>query len=340
MAIAGVAAAELETEGAGEMRHVKEKVVLEEEKEEEEEEAPKAMVGGRKRLSSSDEEEEGAGGGRGGTKRTRGSTAPAASASASAEMKGEVRALMTTVSQRSGSTSEMRLQDEKEAAFIAAAVISALPPHHIVRAVGHDPKLPPLREPGIQRPTLVLDLDETLVHCTLEPIEKADHVFGVNFAGDASVNVYMRARPDLSEFLRAVKDDFEVVIFTASEKSYADKVLDRLDPDGEFIAHRLYRESCLCVGGNYIKDLSVLGRDLSRVTIVDNSPHAFGYQLSNGIPIASWFDDDDDESLMMLLPFLNQLARLDDVRPLIASTFKMHCFVAAARSMLANGYFW
>jgi CTD small phosphatase-like protein 2 len=207
--------------------------------------------------------------------------------------------------------------------------IKLLPPYHAVVARPPRAVLPvkPRRSPDV---SLVLDLDETLVHCSVDPIPDADLTFPVNFNG-INYQVYVRKRPHLDRFLRHAADQFEVTIFTASQQVYAERLLNLLDPSGILIHHRLYRDSCLNVDGNYLKDLNVLGRDLRKTVLVDNSPHAFGYQVDNGIPIESWFDDRADTELLKLLGFLETLHGTEDVRPSIRAKFAVHRLVETAR---------
>eukprot|EP00842_Homolaphlyctis_polyrhiza_P006259 jgi/Hompol1/6634/HPOL_001980-RA len=170
--------------------------------------------------------------------------------------------------------------------------------------------------------TLVLDLDETLVHCSTTPMEQYDISFPVEFNG-FTYNVSGRLRPHYEAFLRRASEIFEIVVFTASQKIYADRLLNILDPEHKFIKYRLFRDSCVVVAGNYLKDLNVLGRDLAKTVIVDNSPQAFAYQLSNGVPIASWYDDYNDTELITVLNFLETIKTVDDVRPHIRRTFRL-----------------
>ncbi|GBG62445.1 hypothetical protein CBR_g30765 [Chara braunii] len=191
------------------------------------------------------------------------------------------------------------------------------------------PKLLPKRARKSPPISLVLDLDETLVHSTLEICKHADFSFPVNF-NNQHHTVYVRRRPHLQAFMERVADLFEIIVFTASQSVYAEQLLNILDPQRKLIRHRIFREACIFVDGNYLKDLSILGRDLAKVAIIDNSPQAFGFQVDNGIPIDSWFDDPSDCALQLILPFLETLVGVDDVRPVIAKQFNLRQKIAAA----------
>lgn len=183
------------------------------------------------------------------------------------------------------------------------------------------------KRPGYQhKKTVVFDLDETLVHCC-ENVAEAQVPITVTFPTGELVQAGINIRPYAREVLASANQDFEVIVFTASHRCYADEVLNYLDPTGSLIHHRLYRENCLVTEGVHIKDLRVFGnRRLQDIVIVDNAAYSFGYQLNNGIPIISWYSDPTDKELFNLVHYLKVLAVVDDIRVVNSQTFHLHTF--------------
>ena len=95
-------------------------------------------------------------------------------------------------------------------------------------------------QPAEPEVTLVLDLDETLIHSTSVRTDPKDEEILVR-VGNSLEKYYVKLRPFLKEFLERLSKIFELVIFTASIKEYADKVIDYIDPDG-YIKRRFYRD--------------------------------------------------------------------------------------------------
>ncbi|KAL8868706.1 MAG: hypothetical protein Q9174_004814 [Haloplaca sp. 1 TL-2023] len=160
---------------------------------------------------------------------------------------------------------------------------------------------------------LVLDLDETLVHSSFKILHQADFTIPVEIEGQYH-NVYVIKRPGVDQFMKRVGELYEVVVFTASVSKYGDPLLDQLDIHN-VVHHRLFRESCYNHQGNYVKDLSQVGRDLRETIIIDNSPTSYIFHPQHAVPISSWFSDAHDNELLDLIPVLEDLAgpRVRDV---------------------------
>ncbi|KAF2732099.1 NIF-domain-containing protein [Polyplosphaeria fusca] len=166
--------------------------------------------------------------------------------------------------------------------------------------------LGPLRPEFNGKKCLVLDLDETLVHSSFKVLHQADFTIPVEIEGQYH-NVYVIKRPGVDAFMKRVGELYEVVVFTASVSKYGDPLLDQLDIHG-VVHHRLFRESCYNHQGNYVKDLSQIGRDLREIIIIDNSPTSYIFHPQHAVPISSWFSDAHDNELLDLIPVLEDLA--------------------------------
>lgn len=165
--------------------------------------------------------------------------------------------------------------------------------------------------------SLVLDLDETLVHsvhaCPRGPYDLALKVS----IEQVAVTFYVRFRPHLRLFLSTVASWYRLAVFTASLPPYGNPLIDVLDGGRGIFAARLFRDSCTQVGPAFVKDLTLVERDLSRVAIIDNTPGAYLHHQENAIPIETWTDDASDTALLALLPFLDALRCASDVRSVL-----------------------
>mmetsp|Transcript_7310 Transcript_7310/g.22292 ORF Transcript_7310/g.22292 Transcript_7310/m.22292 type:complete len:295 (-) Transcript_7310:101-985(-) len=176
--------------------------------------------------------------------------------------------------------------------------------------------IPRLSRGSKDRKVLVLDLDETLIHAhhSFDAHYDTVHSFRVN--GKVQ-NVCINFRPHLDFFLRTVAKWFDVYIFTSARREYADPLINMIDREN-VVSGRFFRESCVQRAVGYVKDLTLVDRDLSRVVMVDNNPISYILQEANGVSVSSFTDSPFDEELLDLLPLLHNLSTLSDVRSLLS----------------------
>jgi len=167
----------------------------------------------------------------------------------------------------------------------------------------------PLPEPYRRPYTLVINLDDTLIHSSWDKEHGWRH----------------GKRPGVDYFLAYLSQFYEIVIFTSQSFANALPILDKLDPY-QYAMYRLYREATRYENGQYIKDLSHLNRDLSKVIIMDSNPAAFSKQPENGIALKPWQGQPNDNGLLEYIPFLEAVAltNVEDVRPVLASFGTKH----------------
>ncbi len=168
--------------------------------------------------------------------------------------------------------------------------------------LGYEQEKITLEKKSNKKFTLVLDLDETLISFKINPKEPS--------------NGLLRFRPGLDLFLEKMKNLYELIVFTSATEKYADIIINAIENKNKIFDYRLYRKHTVMFNGDLVKDLSKLGRDLSKIIIVDNIPQNFRFQKENGIFIkAFWGEDKMDTALYCLGDILEKIANdFSDVR--------------------------
>lgn len=119
-----------------------------------------------------------------------------------------------------------------------------------------------------------------------------------------------------------------MILFTASDQSYAESVLAIIDPMKSYFKFRLFRNNCYKMttenGVMYVKDLRIIRNvPLSQMIIIDNSVLSFAFQLDNGIPILPFYNNKDDIEMNFLKTYLIDLNKHENFIEKNAETFKL-----------------
>lgn len=121
-----------------------------------------------------------------------------------------------------------------------------------------------------------------------------------------------------------MKKRYELIVYTASEKEYADSVINYIEGRNSYFAYRLYKNHCIHKSGEYnCKHLDLLcgNRDIKDIIIADNSMRNFVLSIRNGVPIKEYKGSDDDKELIYLAKYMRVLEGENDVRNRIKEDF-------------------
>ena len=183
--------------------------------------------------------------------------------------------------------------ENMESSIVASVFLSTNP--------DFTPCRPPYLHSQRSKPyTLILDLNETLV----------------NFQQTNLSQGVVRLRPFLIEFLEEISYYYELILFTTSTEYFARPIISAIEENKKYFDYVFFRECAIIIGGDFVKDLTRIGRPLDSTIIVDNMPQNFRLQKENGINIKSFYaQDPNDSALYDLLPILIDIAEEEgDVR--------------------------
>ena len=221
----------------------------------------------------------------------------------------------------------------------ALKLISLIPYHKLniserIRKIQKKLKcdIPPLSSSffNSNKKLLILDIDETLVHSDLDfslnqNKTKYDAILHFDSEEEKNIPVPLLVRPGTKKFLDYAVQEFDLVVFTASDQQYADVVIDYLEKDKKYFKMRLYRNHCVFIEpGLYIKDLRIFSgiKKLEDIIILDNSLFSFANQLNNGILITSFFSDLNDSFLENVKCYLDYIKNEKDIRIVNKNSFR------------------
>ena len=156
---------------------------------------------------------------------------------------------------------------------------------------------PFIKSPLMKKYSLILSLDKTL-----------------SYKNNKTNAIILRN--GLFSFLSTIKPFFELILFSIDSQDVSYPIINMIENDKKYFDYKFYKDHCVLYKNNLIKDLTLIGRDLSKIIIVDNNETCFELNKENGIKISSFYGDNNDNKLFELKNILKEIyfKNYNDVR--------------------------
>ena len=158
--------------------------------------------------------------------------------------------------------------------------------------------IPYIKEPSNKRYTLIFDINKTLGYNNTEK--------GI-----------IKLRNGLFSFLSMIKPYYELISFSCEPREVTDPILNEIESEKKYFDYNLNREHAFLYENCLIKDISLIGRDISKIIVIDDDENSFKLNKENGIKITSFNEDSKNDNVLFELKKILILIyknNYDDVR--------------------------
>lgn len=141
--------------------------------------------------------------------------------------------------------------------------------------------IPYIKESSNKKYTLILDLNKTLAY--------------INKKGN------LKLRNGLFSFLSMVKSYYELISFSCEPKQITEIILKEIESEKKYFDYNFYREHSILYENSLVKDISLIGRDISKIIIIDDDENCFKLNKENGIKIAPFNENIINDNILFEL---------------------------------------
>ena len=141
-------------------------------------------------------------------------------------------------------------------------------------------EIPYIKTPSDKKYTLVLDLNKTLAFYNKENISLRNGLFS---------------------FLSMIKPYYELISFSCEPNDISENIIKEIETQKKYFDYNFTRQHSILYDNTLVKDISLIGRDISKIIIVDDDENRFKLNKENGIKIGVYNGNNKTDNVLFEL---------------------------------------